>query len=327
MISEGAFVHPRSIVEEGATLGDGTRVWAFAHILPGARIGSQCNICDGVFIENDVTVGDRVTVKCGVQLWDGIEIEDDVFIGPNATFTNDPNPRSKHYLAHYPRTLIRQYASIGANATILPGLTIGRGAMVGAGAVVTHNVPPNAIVVGNPARIQGYVGTEQRRSSAQPTTWRQQPLSATTDKRQDVPCPVKGVAIINLPTFEDMRGRLTVGERDRHIPFTVERWFLVYGVPSKDVRGEHAHKALHQFLVCTHGTCSVMVDDGRNRADIVLDRPDIGIHLPPMVWGAQYNFSPEAVLLVMASAFYDPGDYIRDYDEFLALVNREFHAD
>jgi dTDP-4-dehydrorhamnose 3,5-epimerase-like enzyme len=138
---------------------------------------------------------------------------------------------------------------------------------------------------------------------------------------------VKDVVIVNLPTFEDMRGRLTVGEVGAQLPFEVRRWFVVYHVPSKDVRGEHAHRTLHQLLVCIHGVCSVMVDDGQNRAGITLDRPDIGVYLPPMVWAAQYNFSQDAVLLVLASAAYDPDDYIRDYDEFLALVGGGTDAD
>lgn len=309
--SNEAFVHESAIVEEGAALGTGTRVWAYAHVLAGARIGADCNICDGVFIENDVVVGDRVTVKCGVQLWDGIEAEDDVFIGPNATFTNDPKPRSKRHLARYPRTRVRQGASIGANATILPGLTIGRGAMVGAGAVVTHNVPPNAIVVGNPARIQGYVTTGPDSVLAAPEAKKQEPQQ----------CAVQGVALIHLPTFEDMRGRLSVGEVGTQLPFQPRRCFTVYKVPSKDVRGEHAHKTLSQFLVCVHGSCSVMVDDGQDRSEIVLDSPEVGLSIPPMVWAAQYRFSKDAVLLVLASAAYDPDDYVRDYDEFLALVN------
>src|SRR5687768_11070831 len=150
------FQHPLAVVES-RSIGEGTRVWAFAHILPGARIGRECNICDHVFIENDVRVGDRVTIKSGVQLWDGIEVEDDTFIGPNATFTNDRFPRSRVRPDKYARTTIRAGASIGANATILPGLTVGRNAMVGAGAVVMHDVPPNAILVGNPAYITGYV--------------------------------------------------------------------------------------------------------------------------------------------------------------------------
>lgn len=150
------FVHPQALCES-KTIGDKTRIWAFAHVLPGAVLGKDCNICDHVFIENDVKVGDRVTVKCGVQLWDGTIIEDDVFIGPNATFTNDLYPRSKVYPDQFLKTLVKKGASIGANATILPGLVIGEGAMVAAGSVVTKSVPDRAVVMGNPARITGSV--------------------------------------------------------------------------------------------------------------------------------------------------------------------------
>lgn len=146
------FVHAAGICES-EKIGAGTRVWAFAHILPGAKIGKNCNICDHVFIENDVVVGDNVTVKCGVQLWDGLRVADDVFIGPNATFTNDKYPRSKRYPSAFLNTIIEKGASIGANATILPGLRIGSGAMVGAGAVVTKDVEDLTLVVGNPARV------------------------------------------------------------------------------------------------------------------------------------------------------------------------------
>lgn len=149
-------VHPQGLCET-SQVGDGTRIWAFTHILPGARVGSDCNVCDHVFIENDVIVGDRVTIKSGVQLWDGLRVEDDVFIGPNATFTNDPFPRSKVYDHDVAITLIEAGASIGANATILPGLTIGSRAMVGAGSVVTQDVPAGVVVVGNPARVVGPV--------------------------------------------------------------------------------------------------------------------------------------------------------------------------
>lgn len=145
------FRHEQALVET-QRIGDGTRVWAFAHILPKATIGSDCNICDHVFIENDVVIGDRVTVKCGVQIWDGMRIEDDVFIGPNATFTNDRFPRSRQPFSLLGIT-VKRGATIGANATILPGITIGEKAMVGAGAVVTKDVPPHVLVVGNPARV------------------------------------------------------------------------------------------------------------------------------------------------------------------------------
>jgi UDP-2-acetamido-3-amino-2,3-dideoxy-glucuronate N-acetyltransferase len=144
-------VHERALVESDF-IGAGTRVWAFAHVMRGAQIGTDCNICDHTFVEGDVIVGDRVTIKSGVYLWDGLRIEDDVFIGPQATFTNDPFPRSKASF-YRPITAVRRGASIGAGAIILPGVTIGERAMVGAGAVVTKDVANDAVVVGNPARV------------------------------------------------------------------------------------------------------------------------------------------------------------------------------
>ena len=134
-------------------IGEKTRVWQFCVILPGARIGSCCNICAQVFIEGDVIIGDRVTVKNGVQLWDGTRVEDDVFIGPNATFTNDKYPLSKNAAFQKQPVLVKRGASIGANATILPGIVIGEDAVVGAGSVVTRDVPAGAVVMGNPARL------------------------------------------------------------------------------------------------------------------------------------------------------------------------------
>jgi UDP-2-acetamido-3-amino-2,3-dideoxy-glucuronate N-acetyltransferase len=152
------FVHEKAIVEPGASIGPGTKIWAFAHVLGKAKIGANCNVCDHTFIENDVVIGDNVTIKCGVYLWDGLRIENNVFIGPNATFTNDIAPRSKVYPEKFLSTVVEAGASIGANATILPGITIGKGAMVGAGAVVIKSVPAGAVVVGNPARVIKMVG-------------------------------------------------------------------------------------------------------------------------------------------------------------------------
>lgn len=139
------FQHQAAIVES-KNIGKGTRVWAFSQILPQAKVGSDCNVCDHVFIKNDVFIGDRVTTKCRVQIWDGLRVEDDVFIGPNATVTNDLFPRSRQYPGEFARTVLQKGASIGANATILAGITIGRNAMIGAGAVVTKSVPSNAIL-------------------------------------------------------------------------------------------------------------------------------------------------------------------------------------
>lgn len=152
-------VHPLSDVQSDA-IGPGTRIWQFVVVLKGAVLGADCNLCAHVFVENDVVIGDRVTIKSGVQLWDGIRMGDDVFIGPNVSFTNDKFPRSKQLVEGVPKTIIESGASIGAGSVVLPGLTIGRKAMVGAGSVVTRSVPPYAVAVGNPARVVRYLAEE-----------------------------------------------------------------------------------------------------------------------------------------------------------------------
>jgi len=148
------FVHPLSDVQT-TTIGAGTRIWQFCVVLPGARIGRDCNFNAQVLVENDVVVGDRVTVKPGVQLWDGLRVEDDVFIGPNVTFSNDKYPRSQRPPPAFARTVLRRGASVGANATVLCGIEIGAGAMIGAGSVVTKDVPAGELWVGNPASSRG----------------------------------------------------------------------------------------------------------------------------------------------------------------------------
>ena len=309
-MSEGSvFVHENALLESDQ-VGDGTRVWAFAHVLPGARIGTDCNICDHTFIENDVVIGDRVTIKPGVQLWDGIRIEDDVFVGPNATFTNDPAPRSKQYLDEHPVTVVRRGASIGANATILPGLTIGQYVMVGAGAVVTRSVPPYAVVVGNPARIIRYDGD----AGSSPAG------SSTGGRPRDAAIEVSGVSLHRVPRIEDLRGDLIAREVGAGLPFAPNRCFLVMGVRSKEVRGEHAHRECEQLLVCAKGSMACVVDDGVQHQEVLLDTSEVGLYVPPMVWTTQYKYTEDAILLVFASDPYDPDDYIRDYDAFLAEV-------
>jgi UDP-2-acetamido-3-amino-2,3-dideoxy-glucuronate N-acetyltransferase len=302
------FVHPQALVESD-NIGDGTRVWAFAHILPGARIGRDCNICDGVFVENDVIVGDRVTVKCGVQLWDGVRLENDVFVGPNATFTNDRFPRSKRYTTPFQQTIVGQGASIGANATLLPGISIGSEAMVGAGAVVTRDVPPRTIVVGNPARISGYVEAPAASGS-----------TTEAGKAEQRVLRVEGASLHELPEVRDLRGALIFGEIDLQLPFTPQRFFVVFDVPNAQVRGEHAHHTLHEFLVCLRGSCSVVLDDGVNRDEVRLESPRLGLHIPPQTWRVHYKYSPDALLLVLASHAYDANDYIRDYQTFKRQV-------
>ncbi|MDR2250908.1 WxcM-like domain-containing protein [Acinetobacter sp.] len=150
------YIHPLSDVKS-KNIGQKTKVWQYSVIFPQAVIGENCNICAHTMIENDVQIGNNVTIKSGVYIWDGITLEDNVFVGPSVTFTNDKAPRSKQYPDEFLKTIVEQGASIGGNATILPGIRIGRNALVGAGAVVTKDVPENAIVVGNPAIIKGYV--------------------------------------------------------------------------------------------------------------------------------------------------------------------------
>lgn len=147
-----SYIHPLADVAE-AEIGEGTKVWQFVVILKGAVIGNDCNICAQSLIEGDVIIGNSVTIKSGVQLWDGTRIGNNVFIGPNVTFTNDLFPRSKVYPDNFTGITVKDFASIGANATILPGVTIGESAMIGAGSVVTKDVPAKAVVVGNPAKI------------------------------------------------------------------------------------------------------------------------------------------------------------------------------
>jgi carbonic anhydrase/acetyltransferase-like protein (isoleucine patch superfamily) len=277
-------------------------------------LGKDNNLCDHVFIENDVTLGDRVTVKCGVQLWDGLRVGDDVFIGPNATFSNDPFPRSKVRPEKYAVTTLESGVSIGANATILPGLTIGRGAMVGAGSVVTRDVPPQAVVYGNPARIQGYCGAEKLGSPSVSSP------PKSSDEREilimDGPCK-----LLRLPAFKDLRGSLLAVEFDA-LPFVPQRQFIVYEVSGDRVRGEHAHRACRQLLVALNGSLSVILNDGRNVHEVRLESPEWGLLLEPMIWSVQYKFLQNTVLAVYASHKYDASDYIRKYDDFLDILNK-----
>lgn len=308
--------HPTALVES-EKIGNRSRVRAFARILPGASIGADCEIGDHVLVENQVVMGDRVTVRHGVHLCDGVTLEDDVFIGPNATFTNNPLFARRGDAASGLATLVQRGASIGANATILPGLVVGQNAMVCAGAVVTRSVPAHAVVVGNPAVIENYVDTQARPTGV---------INPSVGSRGDLPVfsKVPRVRAHRLPIITDLRGSISVGELDKGLPFPPKRYFTVFNVPTREVRGEHAHRICHQFLVCVRGQINLVVDDGRDREELIMDSPGVGVHVPPMVWAVQYRYSPDAVLLVLASETYDPNDYIRDYEEFIRL--RQAHV-
>jgi acetyltransferase-like isoleucine patch superfamily enzyme len=294
-------IHPTALCET-EDVGHDSKVGAFARVASGARIGAKCDIGDHALVAAGATLGDRVSIAAGAKIWGGVALEDDVRVAGDAAFVQ-PDGQSDG-------TIVRRGASIGANATIAPGVTIGAGAQVEPGAVVAKSVPPHAIVRGSPARIVGYVDLIRRDA----------PLVQPEQRHAITTTDVEGVTLHELLLVHDMRGDLSAGEFEREIPFPVRRYFIVFDVPSEDVRGEHAHRCCRQFLVCLRGRCRVVVDDGDKRAEIVLDRPNLGLYLPPLVWGIQYQHTADALLLVFASEYYDPADYIRDYGEFLDAV-------
>lgn len=298
-------IHEKALCES-SHVGDRSCIKPFTHVPDSARMGRDCHVGSHVFIGDGVVLGDRVTLQAGAYLRAGVRLDDDVTVGANATFASDaPVPGGQPVAA----TLVRAGASIGANATVLSGLTIGPRARVNAGAVVTRSVPANAIVAGHPAQIIGYVDTPD-----------QSPPSRGEGLSGVLATSVNGVTLHRMRQVEDMRGNLSVGEMGRDVPFAVKRYFLVYEVPNIEIRGEHAHRICQQFLIAVKGSLHVVADDGQHREEIVLDRPSLGLHLPPMTWGIQYRYSADAVLLVLASEHYDATDYIRDYDSFTAMV-------
>lgn len=212
-------------------------------------------------------------------------------------------------------TIVHENVRIGAGAVIAGGVEIGLGAQVLPGSVVFGIVPPNAVVQGNPARIIGYTtSTDTGSPDFHPSG-----AALAKDRKELVtePLGVGGAALYLMPRFTDLRGSLSVGELSGSFPFIPQRYFIVFDVPSSELRGEHAHKACHQFLICAAGSCRALLDDGQSRKELVLDRPDVGLYMPPMIWGTQYQYTHDATLLVFASHPYQADDYIRTYDEFL----------
>ena len=326
-----SFIHPQAIVDTN-NIGSGTRIWAFAHILGQASIGKNCNICDHVFIENDVVIGDEVTVKCGVYLWDGLRVASRVFIGPNVTFTNDLRPRSKQYPAQYLPTIIDEGASIGANATIIAGHAIGRYSLIGAGAVVTQDIPPHTLWYGNPAVFHGYVCTcgEKLNEKLFCSKCKKAYIlvegtltlvgTNSSYQRGGYYMSIEKCRIIDLPKITDPRGNLSFIEGKRHIPFDIQRVYYLYDIPGGETRGGHAHKDLQQLIVAMSGSFDVIIDDGYNKKTVSLNRSYYGLYLPNMIWRELVNFSSGAVCMVLASNYYNEDDYYRDYDKFIAII-------
>ncbi len=262
----------------------------------GARVDPYAHVEPEVEIPEDAVIMAGAYVPAGVVLGRGCRI------GPNAVFESGAP------------TIVKCHVHIGANATLMPGITLAAKCVVRPGAVVQRSVPPGAIVEGNPAAIVGYVDTEAGPAGISVHT----PAAVCGPTVEAL--AVQGVTLHHLPVIPDLRGSLTVGEFQRQIPFDPQRYFIVFGVPSREVRGEHAHRACHQFLICLRGSCSVVADDGRHRVEVQLDAPHRGLYLPPMTWGIQYKYSADAMLLVFASHHYDAADYIREYEEFLRTL-------
>ena len=234
------------------------------------------------------------------------EIEDGVSIGSRVILDGDG-------------IRIRSTARLDSGCIIGEGVTVGFGAWVRAGSVVLHSVPANAIVEGNPAQVVGYQAAERQANDSVPKLIDVRSLSHLEHRPCMLPLGVGESALYLMRQVTDPRGSLTVGEVPTEVPFLPKRYFGVYGVPSSELRGEHAHKECDQFLLCLNGSVRVLLDDGSSRCEIILDRPEMGVYMPAMIWGTQYRYSRDAVLFVFASMPYSAGDYIRDYEEFIAF--------
>jgi UDP-2-acetamido-3-amino-2,3-dideoxy-glucuronate N-acetyltransferase len=209
-------------------------------------------------------------------------------------------------------TTIREGVKIGVGAIIGAGIELGVGCQIEAGSVVLQSVPAHARVLGNPAQIVGYTPAGD---IASPPVH-----GAAVASEPNYAIGVGGCAIQEMPRFSDLRGDLSVGEFATDLPFLPTRYFVVFDVPSRELRGGHAHKECAEFLICVAGSCRVLVDDGHNRAEVDLNSPSKGLHMPAGIWGSQFAFTKDAVLLVFASHNYEPEDYIRTYDEFRTFI-------
>lgn len=236
------------------------------------------------------------------------EISESATIGPRVVLAGD-------------RIVLRDNVRLDAACIIGEGVTVGQGAWVRAGAVVLRSVPANAIVEGNPAQVVGYLNGTNSDTRPDPRL-----IDIHAYKHLDRPARVAldvgGSGLYLMRRIADARGALTVGEVPTEVPFAPARYFAVFDVPTVELRGEHAHKQCEQFLICLHGSCRVLLDDGHKRCKIILDRPDMGVFMPAMIWGTQYRYSPDAVLLVFASRPYEAEDYLRTYDDFLIELKR-----
>lgn len=298
---------------DAESIGSGSRVLAYVRVAPGVTIGRNCVLHEHAVLIGAVRLDDDVAVQTGAQLLGRVRVEQGVTVGAGAVLGQESS-RSADTDPESGEIVIRRFASVGANVTVLPDVAIGRGAVVEAGSVVTESVPANAVVSGNPARIVAYVGGGH--DAGGPEVVVASSVGDGTTKTR-----VGGVVLHRLAYARDLRGSLTAAEFST-LPFTPQRLFTVFDVPSESVRGAHAHRTCSQLLICTLGEVSCLVDNGSAREEIRLTSPDVGLHIPPMIWGTQWKYTRDAVLLVLASHPYDAADYIRDYEQFLDELGR-----
>lgn len=244
-------------------------------------------ISEGIFCANSVVIEHGVTLVAPRNLFGGLDEE----------------------------LVIRDHVVIGAGALIAGASVIGKCARICPGSVVTKDVPPYAIVSGNPACVIGYSGPAGHDRVAL------EPVHVIAPANPGKIELVGGASLHRFPEVKDLRGNLTFAQVGDHLPFEIHRFFCVYDVPSSEIRGEHAHRTLHELLVCVSGSLRVSLTDGRSRNEVELDHPGIGLYLPPLVWSTQFKQSPTTVLMVMCSEAYDPESYIRDYDEYLSVIS------
>ena len=303
-------LHPSAIVF-AAAIGARTRVFEQSIVRKDAIVGSDCEIGACCYVDSGAVVGDRVTIGDRIRLSAGIAIENDVVVGADVIFLvhNSSGDQTRSRLGK--GTVIKAGACIGRGAVLIPGVVIGCGAVIGDGTVVTRDVPPYGIVSGNPGQL---IGFSTNGGEYEPTA------AKSGDLITAISSPVKGVTRVAVNVHAQERGILHVASYPSVIPFEVRRLFVVSRVPSGEVRGNHAHRRCHQFLICVAGSCLVTIDDGKNRETIALNSPAIALHLRPLVWGLQHDYSEDASLLVLASEEYDRDEYIVNYDEFLRLA-------
>lgn len=306
-----ATVHANAICETDK-IGEGSAISAFAFVHANARVGDNSTVSGFSVIGNMVSLGHGVSVGPGSKIVQGVQIQDDVEVGANVVFDAKGHSAPGEVIG----TIIEAGASIGSGSVVVQGVRVGRRAIVCEGAVVTRDVPPYAIVSGNPAAITGYSdGSGKRMASTE----------LRTGDKSSVGLRGADKSIVHLRKATDLRGSLVVAELASDLPFVPQRFFVVYDVPSLDVRGEHAHHRCEQFLICVKGSVKAVVDDGTSREEFLLDSADVGLYMPAMTWGTQYAYSPDAVLAVFASLPYDSADYIRTYEAFQEAL-RDFSA-